>query len=141
MKKYKLLQDYPLLPNTMKAGFEVEWNNPLNAYHHALTLDVFTKSEVEKNPKFWKLIEIPDFQITSFRGVKGFCLEGKVYTLSADGKFSKHGISLHSMLHEGNSVDSGCLEIFSIVRVSNGEKFTLLDKIAPEPFVRGRKKS
>ena len=139
MKKYKLLQDYPLLPNTMKAGFEVEWNNPLNAYHHALTLDVFTKSEVEKYPKFWKLIEISDFQITSFRGVKGLCLEGKVYTIGADGKFSRHGMSLNCMLSEGNCVDSGVLEILSVRRNVDYIEFTLGDKIAPEPFVRGRK--
>ena len=96
--------------------------------------------EVEKNPKFWKLIEIPDFQITSFRGIKGFCLGGSDGTFRSEGHPTNlSGVSLHSMLHEGNSVDSGCFEIFSIVRVSDGEKFTLLDKIAPEPFVRGRK--
>ena len=146
MKKYKLLQEYPLLPNTMKVGFEVEWNNPLNAYHHALTLDVFNKSEVEKYPKFWKAIEISDFQITSLRGVKEFCLEGKVYTIGSDGTFRSDGhlinlsgISLHSMLHEGNSVDSGVLEILSVRRTVDYIEFTLGDKITPEPFVRGRK--
>ena len=123
MKKYKLLQDYPLLPNTMKAGFEVEWNNPLNAYHHAPTLDVFTKSEVEKNPKFWEKVIIKEFKIL-FQIKDGYLFNEVI---------EGDGISVRLASVVGKD------KIIKVKRLSDGEIFSFEDKIAPEPFVRDRK--
>ena len=123
MKKYKLIKKYPSLPSTMEIGFEVEWDIYLRRYHHALTLDLFYEDWVENFPEFWEKVIIKEFKIL-FQIKDGYLFDEVI---------------------EGNGI-SECLgsavgkdKIIKVKRLSDGEKFTLLDKITPEPFVRGRK--
>ena len=85
MKRYKLITKYPSLPKTMEVGFEVEWSQDLNRYHHALTLDLFSKADVENFPEFW---EEKEPLITSYDGVEIY--EGGTYWFVWDKKRSNH---------------------------------------------------
>jgi len=56
-KKYKLIRKYPSLPKTMEVGFRIEWNKEMDRYHHALTLDLFSKADVENFPSCWEEVK------------------------------------------------------------------------------------
>lgn len=68
MKKYKLLIKYPCIPETMEIGNIVVWNEPMNAYSHDKTLDIFCKKDVEGFPELWeKIVELEVPLKTNFK--------------------------------------------------------------------------
>lgn len=114
MKKYKLLKKYPSLPTTMEVGFEVEWNERVNRYHHAPTLDLFYDDWVENFPEFWEEVGIKEFKILT--QVKDGYLFDEV--VEGDGI----SVCVASVVSKDN--------ILKVKRLSDGEVFTLGDSVA-----------
>jgi len=131
MKRYKLLQVYPGVGLTV--GSIVEKVHHMYSYESADdTPTTYSAYIVENHPEFWQ--EVKDFpKITSFRindphsspFIAELCENGKYCTCTGI-KEGNH--TLNEMLHEGNCVDSGFIEIYQ-VQVESGEVFTLGDKI------------
>jgi hypothetical protein len=112
-KKYKLITKYPSLPKTMEVGFEVEWSQDLNRYHHALTLDLFSKADVENFPSCWEEVGIKEFKILT--QVKDGYLFDEV--VEGDGI----SVCVASVVSKDN--------ILKVKRLSDGEVFTLGDRV------------
>jgi len=113
MKKYKLIQKYPSLPNTMEIGDEVEWCKEMCMYHHASTLDTFDLDYVEDFPEFWEKIVIKEFKILT--QIKDGYLFDEV--IEGDGI----SVCVASVVSEDN--------ILKVKRLSDGEVFTLGDRV------------
>jgi len=113
MKKYKLIKKYPSLPTTMEVGFEVEWNERVNRYHHAPTLDLFYDDWVENFPEFWEEVGIKEFKILT--QVKDGYLFDEV--VEGDGI----SVCVASVVSKDN--------ILKVKRLSDGEVFTLGDRV------------
>lgn len=117
MKKYKLLQYYPSLPDWVKHCDTIEFEKDgLDPYYFAkkdgqeyFVLD----SDVENNPDFWELVEEKEYEIlvlnSPLRVLKSGCYTQEFLNEQA----SKIGFSIHS-----------------IKRLSDGEIFTVGDNVA-----------
>ena len=125
---YKLIIWYPSLPKDWEVGMEVGQGDrnammanfsPLSSKYSDVQLPY---KEVVNNSKFWD--EVSEFpKIVSFRRT-----DTSEYIINLTGKDNYNGWSLGGMLHTGECVDSGDIEIYQVA-VSETEVFTLGDKV------------
>jgi hypothetical protein len=140
-KEYKLIKKYPSLPFDWEVGMIVGTGDrcsptsfsPCNGKYKDYYVPF---DEVVNNDEYWKEEKEKEYEILSFRDKHQRILfrlddySGKYVIPDLQvGSYSTWGIELESMLEEGRSVKSGCLEINSIKRLSDGEVFTIGDKV------------
>lgn len=113
--KYRLIKTYPESP---KLGTIVRYNKNFDLY---VTEDLVseTKSTVENYPEFWELVVKKDYKVLSFElNKKIFKLdENKNKYFAEDGNYANYV----EMLNDNR--------IISIRRLSDGEIFTIGDKV------------
>jgi len=132
-KKYKLIKTYPSSPelgkiidlstiktDTLKiCGYK---NCPFGYW------EIF-KSDLENNPEFWEEVIEEEYEILSFKNSK----KNEFYNRLSNGNYyyesSDNGVSLYSMLNFGYCVANGYFIIHSVKRLSDGEIFTIGDKV------------
>lgn len=132
MKQYKLIKKYPGSP---KLG-ELAQQSLNKLYYEVDCLGDFTNTEIENYPEFWEEIKDKEWEILSFKRIKESGIttgsKGDVYNIKDSGRYSvdnSRGYNLENMLYIPECVSSGHFEIYSVKRLSDGEVFTIGDKI------------
>ena len=117
MKKYKLLKWYPSCLDLKEGQIITKW---IGSAVYSLTKNsmFFNPQEVEENPEFWEEIIEKDYEILSFKEIAS---KHHIITKSTDG-FGYQG-------REENFLKSNDWQIHSVKRLSDGEIFTLGDKV------------
>lgn len=113
MKKYKLIKEYP---NSPKIGIFAKIEGFANSFYPYKTSCghfCYTENQIENYPEFWELVVEKDYEILSMK-----CKKSKLL------HFNNSKSSLNFMLKNDYS-------IHSIRRLSDGEIFTIGDKIFP----------
>ena len=132
MKKYKLIQSYPGGP---PLNSEVTYSEKHQIYNMngGSFFTELPKHQVENLPKFWEELIEKDYEILSFKECnKPFNKTWKADTqlkdmfCLVDGKSPFHG--------SDNLINLG-LNIHSVKRLSDGEVFTVGDKISNKDFL------
>lgn len=130
MKKYKLIKKYPGSP---ALDVIIEFCDRRHAWKMYksdpdLVLGSINYVYPEKYPEFWEEIVEKEYEILSFRFNKDSAYPGNIWDVDHRGLFGvvgdMHWCSLKSMLDFNNNK-----EIHSIKRLSDGEIFTVGDKI------------
>lgn len=159
MSKYKLKKWYPSLPKDWEVGMlvtkkdknDIDYNPDCVGYYYYKILCI----EVENNPEFWekvvekectcgvfdccsnlknckilaskqpKVVE-KDYEILSFIRTGSSNYDGTIFLLE-DGSYSPS--FKHSNLSLDHCLNSGGFNIYSVKRLSDGEIFTIGDKI------------
>lgn len=120
--KYKLIKEYPGSP---KLGTTVERDSNCSNYYYRVisgVVNTFTPKNIENHPEFWEEIIEKDYEILSL-------IEGK-FIYPCD-KYSKDYI--HQLV---NTIGAN---IHSVKRLSDGEIFTIGDKINNGSVITGIK--
>lgn len=121
MKKYKLIKEYPGSPNL---GTELIMKG-INSYHSQDGKKIFNGLQPENYPEFWEEIVEKDYEILSFKSDNGLITKwpNGLYGIYS-GKFT-----LENQISKLNQAAWYNKRIHSIKRLSDGEIFTVGDKI------------
>lgn len=119
--KYKLIETYP---NSPQLGFIFDENeNPNPICNDTIIFSI------QNYPKFWEEVYESNFEILEFKD----CNNGDTFKLNNNKCYSRSPnnsyVSLHNMLHVGRCVDDKSFIITKIKRLSDGEIFTIGNKI------------
>lgn len=112
MKRYKLVKEYPGSP---KLGTIVKQEWLPNVYYYYDTKSI-SNTYIENQPEFYEEVIEQDYEILSFR-FKDY----KIITIA-----KKDEIQMR--------LSNSCEEIYSVFRKSDGEVFTIGDKVSPSLF-------
>lgn len=109
---YKLIKEYPGSP---KVGFK--------------TPRYYCSSDLSAFPEFWEKVVEKDYEILAFRRGKSSAYAGTQFNLTPNGlynpSFKESNLSLEHCL-------KGEFEIWKVKRLSDGEIFTIRDKVKGE---------
>lgn len=127
--KYKLKKWYPTLPATWKAGDVITRDAQYYKHDAGLIHRFISWSEVENNPEFWE--KVIDFEILSFK------YSNTIFRYTESPAFSIDKDYRHYVAADGGllcEASMGLLlgkfpEIYSVKRLSDGEIFSVGDKI------------
>lgn len=124
--KYKLIEKYPM-HSYIPDNAIVTYNEKLEVYVYNNGERIFSKVEVERYPKFWEKVIPKDYEILSFiRDESSHNYKGVVFTKNEnntyDPSFKYSGLTLEHCL-------SGGFDIHSVKRLSDGEVFTVGQKV------------
>ena len=144
MIQYKLIKEYPGSP---KLG-TTEWYDRKECKIGLLNTTAVSDNWAgidfyNAHPKYWKKVEEVDYDILSFIRIDSTCVPkdgiGTLFELQNDGLFRTiHKHSSHTkiqMLEGTHSVKTGFFSIHSVKRLSDGEIFTIGDKIAQHKYL------
>ena len=118
--KYKLKQWYPTIPKNWKVGDII--SRRFSHYGHdviGISSRILNFEEVENNPDFWE--KVADYEIISFK------IPGNIHwrvNLQSNGMYDGW-----SKDHALNELNKGIWNIYSVKRLSDGEIFSVGDKI------------
>lgn len=126
MKRYKLKKWYPSLPKEIKVDTEVVYYPAAETYSDNPSglesiVDLHPE-EVENNPEFWEEVEEKEYEILSFKH-----LYGNTYTKL--GSRDKFYLVPEKPYTEEQLLEQKDTSIHSIKRVSDGEIFTIGDRV------------
>lgn len=112
MKKYKLIKEYPGSP---KLGFIIEFTKTGYLYKPGLSINenILKNKNFEDYPEFWQEVIEKDYEILQFRSLESF----------------KQGLIIEVYNNLDKYLNSQSWEIYSVKRLSDGEIFTIGDKV------------
>lgn len=127
MKKYKLIKEYPGSP---KLGTEIINNENVNSAHTLDKTHYYNGYKIQEYPEFWKEVVEKDYEILSLSDLYETEHNNLAY-------LQKNGTYCHNNMLYGNGKGSDLKTIltlkhyiiYSVKRLSDGEVFTVGDKI------------
>lgn len=123
MKKYKLIKEYPGSPELgyiLKPTIHTEFETKEYILYNQILTPI-------NYPEFWQEVIEKDYKILSLQNVKSLSyIDNEILDLN---RIKNTGYTLDSFLNDGQSVSSGHFKIYSVKRLSDGEIFTIGDKI------------
>lgn len=122
MKKYKLIKTYPGSPCF---GTEIIEAADIKGKYFIKRSNIWFTNNPEKYPEFWENVIEKNYEILSFISTNTAIgeKEGAIRYINDD------GYTVDEYLYNGESVKNGAYLIHSIKRLSDGEVFTIGDKI------------
>lgn len=137
MSSYKLKQWYPSLPENWKVNDTISMR--FSHYTHdriGISSKILHSKEVENNPEFWEKVVEKDYEILSFYykniGGKGDTYVDPNYIwfeiYKGSGKWSR-AFHITHLYSTDEILRQSCFGIHSIKRLSDGEIFTIGDRI------------
>lgn len=137
-KKYKLIKEYPGSPKKGSIATVDESNDFVQSY----TVGDFTyefSTNLKAYPEFWEEVEEKKYEILSVLGIEKV-RKVKDFDIETGGYLETHPNSNEFYPEKDSSKHIlSNFTIYSIKRLSDGEVFSIGDKIKAEPFVRDRK--
>lgn len=129
MKKYKLLQWYPGLPDWLKEGMNVVKKGSCYSLQTSFAPNYVLPAEVvEHNPKYWGRVFEFDFEVLSFKAPG---LSNKIFNVDQICDSDDPFIITNRELGVVNLMD---MNINSIKRLSDGEIFSVHEKVIHKKF-------
>lgn len=128
MKKFKLIKKYPHSPelNTIITKIDTYWGYPDGQDSNRIVF--LRKDKPEDYPEYWQEVVEKDYEILSFVNIKTTLLvelhKNSKYACKKGTGYEGKGVS-----NEEYCLNSKDLKIHSIKRLSDGEIFTIGDKI------------
>lgn len=106
MRKFKLIKEYP---NSPKLG---------------TISSMILSDSIESYPEYWEEIKEKEYEIISFISYSKI-----IYYLQKSGKFYATGTLMEKEVSLGEIINTEGYEIYSVKRLSDGEVFTIGDKV------------
>ena len=130
MKKFKLLQLYPSLPNDWKVGMEVGLGDRNYGYSpcagNYTDYKKLDNPEVENNPEFWEEVIEKEYEILSFKCIVD---HSSVADFNEIRVISENTATVKAYLEMGSCVKNGDWAINSVKRLSDCEVFSVGDTV------------